>query len=153
MANYSDIEMNQNDQNVTVRKKPWHTVDEGEWAHGAHMPCRVKYEQIMLQREFGQGVIFGFQDGERYVEIKSNVPHEGNVVIWLPDDFIMESPGINSVDIKGHGMWAPGRNLFQIVQKEHELRAAAYTEEVGDEWKDDPFDMAYICDNIVPITG
>jgi hypothetical protein len=149
MGNFSrDIVMNPD-----PNSKPWRNVHENEWAFGALMQHRVKYEQIMLMREFGQDVIFGFQDDERFVEVKSNAPHEGSVVIWLPEDFIMESPGINSVNVVGHGVWQPGRNLFQIVQKEYELRAAAYTEEVGEEWLDDPFDMVFIRDNLVPIIG
>jgi hypothetical protein len=124
--------------------KPWHTVLPGEWAFGADMPARIKYEQIKLSREFGDRVSFGFQNGERYINIESECKEEGNIVMWLNDVFPMAPPAINSIKIGGHGLWQPATRLVAVVLKEYDMRALEYTDDVGDDWCDDAFDSALI---------
>jgi len=124
--------------------KPWHSVEEGEWAYGHAMPCRIKFEQLKLVEKFGNDVTFGTQDGERYIEVRSNELADGHIVIWLSENFPMEAPAINSVNIKSHGLWAPKRRMVEIIMKEYDLRALAYTEANSDDWHGDAFDSKII---------
>ena len=125
--------------------KPWHIVREGEWAFGHSYQCRLKYEQLALIAEYGDNVEFHMGDiGDRFIAVKNANEDIGNILIFIPDTFVMDGPVLNSVNIEAHLDWAPGRNLIDVVEKEQSLRAAAYVEDVGDAWLGDPFDMSQI---------
>ena len=134
--------------------RPWRTVVEGDWAFGAEMQSRVKYEQILMTEEFGKEVTFGFDDGARYVEVVNTNPNKGYVVLWFPDDFICNTPSLNSINIDGHGVWLPHTRLIDVIKREFDMRALAYTKSIGDAWLDDPFDLANIHANVAePVSG